>query len=275
MVNSNTNIIFTAKLIYLILQQKQKYKPLITNKMIFIVRFFKGKDEDMLTGCAIIIEQAIVHKAFLISKRSAWDDPFFGGIKTTIDDAFQNILGIDNAKERRQATQTLRVIQRNALKDLAELKVQIKVDFESNKVRLKEILTQLGYSSYHLKSQQKDQEALVSLLYTFKQNMTPALIAEITAAGTDDPIITSISAYAEVLKNANITQETFKGGAKEITQDGVIALNAIYKQVIGIAKIAYKFYYDDKAVRSEFSYSTTIKKLNYQPKTAPPLPLPS
>jgi hypothetical protein len=240
-----------------------------------VIRAFKDKDEDMLTGCAVIIEQANNHKTFLISKRSAWADPFFAGIKTIIDDAFLNILGIDNAKERRQATQTLNGIQKIALKDIAEFKVQLDVDFSSNKIRLKEIHTELGFSAYLKKAQQRDQEALVSLLYTFKQNMTIDLKAEITAAGTDAPIITAISAYAQTLKDANITQETFKGSAKELTQEGIIALNAIYNKVIGIAKIAYKFYKDDKAIRDEFSYSKTIKKLNFHPNPVPPTPSPS
>ena len=65
-----------------------------------VIRAFKDNDEDMLTGCAVVIEQAIKHKLFLISKRSAFADPFFADIKTIIDDAFLNILGIDNAKER-------------------------------------------------------------------------------------------------------------------------------------------------------------------------------
>ncbi len=238
--------------------------------MTLIVRDYTSKDEDMLTVCSVIIEQAIIHKTFLISKRSSWADPFFENIKTTINNAFSNYLGLDSSKGRRLATQALYAIQNSALKSISEFKVQIDVDFSSNKERLKEIHTQLGFSSYLKKAQKKDQEALVSLLFTFKTNMTSSLLAEITSAGTDAAIIYTISDFAQTLKDANVTQETFKGTVKELTQEGVIALNAIYNQVISVAKIAYKFYNDNHAVRDEFSFSKNLRKLNPHPIPIPP-----
>jgi len=69
-----------------------------------IKRKYTGKDVDMLTACATIIEQAIIHKTFLQSKRANWADPFFQNLQTTIDDAFKDHLGIDNAKQMREAT---------------------------------------------------------------------------------------------------------------------------------------------------------------------------
>jgi len=58
-------------------------------------RAFANKDVDMLTACSAIIDQAITHKAFLISKRANWADPFLPNLKTRIDNAFTNFLGID------------------------------------------------------------------------------------------------------------------------------------------------------------------------------------
>ena len=45
---------------------------------------YTGKDVDMLTSCGTIIEQAIVHKTFLVSKRANWADPFLPNIQTRI-----------------------------------------------------------------------------------------------------------------------------------------------------------------------------------------------
>lgn len=41
-------------------------------------RNYTGKDVDMLTACAAIIENAIANQEFLIGKRRNWADPFFG-----------------------------------------------------------------------------------------------------------------------------------------------------------------------------------------------------
>ena len=227
-------------------------------------RAYKGKNVDMLTSCATIVEQAINHKPFLVSKRANWSDPFFPDIQTRIQNAFSNFLGIDNAQQMREATQVLTDIQKNALHDLAEFKVQIMEDFKNNKTRRDEILTRLDFTAHHKDAQNKDQEALIQLLLTFKQNMTAALQTEIIKSGTSATLITTINAYADVLKNSDITQETLKGSRKVITQAGV---DEIYNQVISIAKISAKFFKDDKAIKDKFSFAKTLKTLNKPLKT--------
>jgi hypothetical protein len=208
-------------------------------------RTYTGKDVDMLTAAETIIDQAIIHKPFLITKRATWVDPFFPDLKAQINSAFQNFLGIDNAQQMRAATQLLIGFQSTALNDLAEFKVQIMEDFKSNKVRRAEILTLLGFTSQLKKAQNKDQEALIELLYQFQQNMSTTLQTEITTAGMSPIIFTTITGYATTLKNSNITQETLKGNRKVISQAGVTEFNAIYAKVISIAKIASSFFKTD------------------------------
>ncbi len=237
-------------------------------------RAYKGKDVDMLTACATIMEQAIVHQPFLVTKRANWADPFFPDIQTQIRNAFTNFLGIDNAQELREATQLLTSIQSNSLTDLAEFKVQIMEDFKTDKPRRDEILNRLGFTAHHKAAQNKDQEALIELLLKFKLNMTPALQTEITTAGTSATTITAITGYADVLQAANITQETMKGSRKVISQAGVTEFNTIYAQVISIAKIAAKFFKDDKAAQDKFSYSKTVATLNQVKPVVPVSPLP-
>ena len=234
-------------------------------------RAYSGKDVDMLTACGTIIEQAIIHKTFLVSKRSNWADPFLPNIKTRLKNAFSNFLGIDNAQQMRDATQIVLDIQKNALHDLAEFKVQVMEDFKKTKNRRDEILNRLGFTAHHKDAQAKSQESLIELLLNFKINMTVTLQKEITKAGTKAALITAIIGYADVLKNSNITQETLKGSRKEISQAGVTEFNAIYTEVISIAKISAKFFKDDKAIKDEFSFSKAMGKSN-PPKAAQPAP---
>jgi hypothetical protein len=157
-------------------------------------------------------------------------------------------------------------VQTNALRDLAEFKVQIMEDFKNNKPRRDEILNRLGFITNLKASQNNDQEALIQLLFAFKQNMTTALKNELIAAGTATAQITAITNYADVLKNSDVTQETMKGSKKVITQTGIKELNEIYEQVIGIAKISAKFFKDDVAIKEKFSFNKALSNLNKAPK---------
>lgn len=232
-------------------------------------RNYKTKDVDMLIASSTIIETAIAHKTFLQGKRATWADPFFDDLKTKIESAVQTHLGVDSAKDLRQATQVLTGIQTQAINDLAECKVQITEDFKNDKVRRDEILNQLGFKTYHKDAQKGDQEALINLLYQFKTSLTAPLKTEIVNAGTAAILLDTIVLYADSLKNADISQETFKGARKTITAAALKEFNKIYDSVISICKIASKFYKDQQDMKDAFSFSKVSKKLNVPPPNQP------
>lgn len=233
------------------------------------LRIYTGKDVDMLTAASTIVENAIAEKDFLISKRATWADPFFGDIKTRINNAFSNYLGIDNAREMREATRIVLNLQAEILPKLAEFKVQIDSDFKNP--RRTEILNQLGFTAHLKNVQKKDQEALIELLFKFSLNLTPPLNAEITAKGIDQNLILAIKQSAQTLKDSNINQEAFKTNRPNISAAAVKEFNEIYEQVIAIAKIARKFFAENKTKADQFSYAKIIKALNVSSKpTQPP-----
>ncbi|PZO30762.1 MAG: hypothetical protein DCF13_02685 [Flavobacteriaceae bacterium] len=234
-----------------------------------ISRNYKCKDVEMLITAATINESAIKNKTFLQSKRANWADPFFEDFKAEIDQTIEDYLGADSAKQLRESTQIVLEIQANAMKDLAELKTQIDADFKSNPVQKTEILTTLGFNAHYKAVQSKDQEALISLLFQFKTNLTPNLRTKITDQGTAPATLDAIIAHAEQLKNANITQEGFKGTRKEITAEALTAFNAIYDKVINIAVISAKFYKDKPELKDQFSFTKVKNKLNLTKKPNP------
>lgn len=236
-----------------------------------ISRKYKTKDVEMLTATATIIENAIANKTFLQSKRTTWADPYFEDLKTNIQNTTDTYLGKDAAQQMRQATQIVLSIQAQALNDLAEFKVQIEQDFKNTPIQRTEILTQLGFTTYHKLAQKGDQEGLVNLLFQFKTNLNATLNAEIVSKGTAQTTIDNIIGYATTLKNANITQETYKGTRKEITDEAINAFNQIYDLVISIAKISSNFYKTDKTKQQLFSFAKVTANLNNQsPKTNTP-----
>ena len=229
-----------------------------------IARKYKVKDVEMLTATATIIENSIANKVFLHTKRSTWANPFFEDLKSEIENITNTYLGKDAAQQMRQSTQIVLGIQKQALIELAEFKVQVEQDFKSNPVQRAEILTQLGITTYYKMAQKGDQEGLVNLLFQFKTNLNPTLSAEIVAKGTSQNTLDNIAGYADVLKNANINQETFKGTRKEITDEAIQAFNEIYEKVISVAKIANNFYKTDKVKQQLFSFSKVSATLNSQ-----------
>lgn len=218
-------------------------------------RAYSGKDADMLTAAAVILQSAINHQSAIVVKRPKWNGTFFTDLQSTIADAFPNLLGVDNASELRKATALLNSIQVNAMNDLSLDKVQLEEDFKGNKLQRNEMLTNLGFTAHYRQLQKKSQSALVELLFKFKTNMTDTMKAQITTAGTAPELITSILGYAETLKNSNISQEALKGGRKENTKEVVEQLNAIYNQVISIARICTRIFSGEPTIRDQFSFA--------------------
>ena len=225
-------------------------------------RIYNNKDVDMIITIDTIMDSAIANKTFLQSKRSNWADPFFQKIKEQIDTVVQQYLGQDSAKALRQATQVVKDIQAKALTELGEVKVQIDQDFKLIPTRRTEILKQLGFTDYYASARKKDQEGLIDLLYQFKNNLTPELKTEIADRGTAPASLETIVEFADLLKNANVTQEGNKGIKKEITEEGVQALNDIYNKVISIAVISAKFFQKEPTKKALFSYTKVSEALN-------------
>lgn len=238
-------------------------------------RLYNCSDVVMFTTISAILENAKTHKAFLITKRATWADPFFADTEKRIDDLLKKYLGVDSAKDLRNATQALKQIQANALKVLGDVKVQIEEDFIKTKVRQKEILNTLGFATYYTEaSSNKSQEALVNLLFQFKQNITATLKSEITAKGTAAAQIDEIVGYAVALNDANVTQETFKSNRPTITEEAVKAFNEIYTDVKSIGRISARFFKDQEAIKDTFSFTkiATAQKAALKTKKATPKP---
>ena len=227
-------------------------------------RIYNTKDVDMLLSIETIIDSAIANKTFLQSKRSNWADPYFQDIKTQINKIVRDNLGVDSAKELRQATITVKEIQTNALTDLAEIKVQIEQDFKAQPDRKHEILNQLGFTTYYALATTRDQEGLINLLFQYNTNLTPALKSEIVAKGIAAAALDAINAYAQTLKDADVFQEGTKGTRKEITSETIQIFNDIYSTVSSIAVISAKFFKTDAVKKDQFSFLKVSKALNKQ-----------
>ena len=241
-------------------------------------RKYSTSDVVMLTSSATIVENAILHKAFLVSKRATWADPFLPNLLARINTAVQTYIGVDSAKNLRLATQSVQALQVNALNKLSEFNVQITQDFKKVPTRKNELLNTLGFNDFYQDAyKNKSQEALINLLFQFKKNMDAALKTEITAKGTSATSIAEIIAFADTLNNANVNQETYKSNRPAITVAAINTFNDIYDDVINVATISAKFFKEDKAIKDSFSFSkisAAQKSISAKTKSAKGTPKP-
>ena len=222
-------------------------------------RNYNYKDVEMILASKTITVSLETNLEELSLTRTAWTPEFVTALKTRTDNAIDNYLGLDKKKELREATALIHSIQLPALRNLQFLKTQIEVDFDDE---ADEILNSLGFNHSYKKVQKKNQEALIQLLYAFKNALTDELKARITEKGTNPVLIESIIGYADQMKDADINQESLKQTTKELTEDAIEEFNAIYDIIIGICKIASVFYYDDPVKKEQFTFSNIVSNMS-------------
>ncbi|NJK95311.1 MAG: hypothetical protein HC905_10695 [Bacteroidales bacterium] len=159
-------------------------------------------------------------------------------------------------------------IQVPAKRDVSYFKTQIDEDFKKETSKRDEILKTLGFAK-HLRGVQKgNQESLIQLLYQFKTNMSETLRQVIIAKGLSTTLIDNIIGYADTFKQANVTQESFKGSTKEITQEVTDVFNDIYDEIIGICKKASNYYQYEPLKKEQFTFAKALSNLGAASKIA-------
>lgn len=237
-------------------------------------RSYSYKDVDMLLACQMVAENFKAHKAEIIARRATWADPFIATFEARIKAATEQYLGLDAKKDQKSATQAVTQLQEAAVKDLSLLKVQVEEDFAADKTRRNTLLDTLGFASYWSAARQKDQQALIQLLYQYRSGLSKAIKAEITAKGTDKVLLERIAGYADAFKQASIAQETLKVSSKDVTGAGTAEFNAIYGQAMSICKICSRLFTDAPQVKEKFVFSHLVRNMNGYARTASPAAVP-
>ena len=224
------------------------------------VRKFPCKAIELLIVGETIVTLASTHTEALAKRRAAFTPAYFDELKTNIDKAYTNVLGVDNAQPMKDATQLLGGMMKPAKNDLVDFNKQLTFDFRKNATRLKQLKDQLGFTTHYAKLKSGDQENFIQLLAKFKTNMLADTKTEILTQGTDANLIDRILGYANTLKNANVTQEVGKLLRKELTQQDISTLNDLYDQLILINNIARRSNLGD-TVKKTFSFPALLKNL--------------
>ena len=229
-------------------------------------RNYSYSDVNMIMASKIIAANFKAGLSELSTLRTNWTNEYADDLAGRIDQAIENYLGLDAKKELRKASRQLFNIMKQTIQSLAAFKIQIDDDFKDNPPEREEILKNLGFENNLKAVQRKDQEALIELLYAFKTNMTDALKREITSRGMNPDLIDNISGYAGAVKEANVTQESLKGKTRKITHEAAEVFIAIYSEIIGIYKIASKYYQNHPVKKEQFTFSKIVANLHVSGK---------
>lgn len=224
-------------------------------------RIYSAKDAVMLTTLSVLLKNAEDNLTELTEENENWNATLVSTLKARVDKDFTDILGIDPKKDQREATATVKAIQAAALPLLSTLSLRLTVAVK-DVVRRTELLTQLGFTAFGQKAQAKDQIALIELLAQFKTNLTATVKAEITASkDIKATVLDTLLGYADTFSNQNITQETYKSTSKNVTADGVAALNATYTAVVTeFTKLVQDYYKKKKSAKKDLFSFSAIKK---------------
>ena len=222
-------------------------------------RLYPYPDADTVIGCHIMAGNISKNLDELLQIDTSLSKPY---VQNLMDRTRQGMimLGMNPNEEKLDATLELNNMIEPALKDLGITRKMIQVKF--NKKEARQIFYKLGYDDYGKRAFLGDQEHLINLHYAFREGMTETLKTRITATGINPVIIDRIISRTDELYDANVRQEGAKVTARAMNNETIDFCNELYKEVIGICKIAYSFYSRNPEKRSQFSFSRTIRNMN-------------
>jgi hypothetical protein len=196
----------------------------------------------------------------LSKARTTWTPEFATALAKSVDTVSETYLGVNTRNELFTATATLTKLILPVKDDLATIKKNISIDFKTDEITRKDILSKLGYPTGRTVSQ-LNQAELVGLLTAFKRALVPALLTEITAKGLPAEIPNRVLAAVTPITEANAIQEKLKTSTKEATDTTIKELNKIYEQVIDICKIAADHFKKDPVKKEKFTFSKLMHNL--------------
>ena len=225
-------------------------------------RKYSCSDVNMLVCCNTIGTSFLDNISELSAIRTNWSEDYARDLLARASQYIAQDLGLDPKKTLRNTTIEVNAIHEKALRDISFLKSQIDVDFANNPAMRAEYLRTLGFTAHLTKIQRNNHVALVSFLQTFSQNLTPEIRAAITNKGTSSQLLDRIVEYAAPFTTSELAKDSLKSLSKELPASTVVKFNAFYTEVIGICKIASKYYIDNPIKKEQFTFSSVLKKSN-------------
>jgi hypothetical protein len=202
----------------------------------------------------------------LSTVQTTWTPAYATDLGKRVDTVSETYLGVRTRDELFRATTVLNQLITPAKDDLETVKLNIKINFVSDKNKQLELQSKLGFNTGVTIGKMTHSE-LVALLLTFKRELTPALLAELTAKGLHADVPNRIIAAAPLINDANSTQEKLKISTKEANDTIIREINKLYTEIIGICKLAADHYKRDAVKKEMFTFSKILHNLGETKET--------
>jgi hypothetical protein len=215
----------------------------------------------MLLIGGIILKNALEIIVLLQDNDTSITPQVIADLKKEIDNNLDKFLGTDKAQKMRAATVLLQELQSQATTALQFMKERIEVKYREDVARRNEILNELGYHTFDADVKNKDQEALVQLLFRYQNNMSKQLKDELKLKGIPEAKIDAPLTFAQAVSDANTNQEFEKEQKVQMTDELQKELNTIYGKYMDIAKLATSCLKNDKVKQRQFSFNHLHKNM--------------
>jgi hypothetical protein len=219
----------------------------------------KFKALPLLVAALTVCENFSANSEALIAEQSQWADPYIADFKKLIENFLAKYFGISSKKDLKDATRVVETVRKKAYEDLSIIKAEIVRNYNGQTSRKEAVLERLGYKTYWDKVRQHSQSDTISLLFSFFNNLTPELRAELEGKNINKARMDNIISLKQTLSDANITQEKLKGSSKLDTAETQAALNEIYDKAISICDIAKRLFHNDPQRKDLFVFSKLVK----------------
>jgi hypothetical protein len=231
---------------------------------------FPGKSVNAVIACKVICTSFTEQMNELSKIRTNWTPAYASGLASRVDTLAASYLGVNTRDQLFNATAVLNNLIAPVKNDLASIKKQIDVDFKKDAALHSEILAKLGFNNGATVSEMTQSE-LVALLITFKRNLTPQILAELTSKGMPAELPNRVVACTDAIDKANVTQETLKSSTREETDTIIKEINSLYEEIIGICKIASDHFKGNPVKKEMFTFSKILRNIGEtrQVKTDP------
>lgn len=221
-------------------------------------RDYATSDASMIVGIGAITASALKHQEALEEEDTMLTKEYLEGLQSRINTAATTILGHDNAKGLRTATADLHEDTDTAIEALGSMLNTIKNKYREAPGRRDELLKSLGFDTYYVRASHKDQQALGQLLSRAAAALAEdndALQTELKGRGMNQKRIDTVTSLAATYTIDNTGQEATKGARKLLSAGDVATLNALYHDVMEVAKTARHYFRNDSTLRSLFVFS--------------------
>ncbi|WP_282038683.1 hypothetical protein [Saccharicrinis aurantiacus] len=212
---------------------------------------------ETLMGCLVVAQHFNKDVKELSTVRTVWTPEYSADLLTRVEGLMSTALGKQSNAEQKDATMQLVNLQGVVNRDVSFLKTQIEVDFGADAPL---VLGKLAIPSQLNKVMAK-QETIIQFLAQLEQGMTAELKQQIIEKGTNEALVDRIIAYGSQFKQYNLNQEVLKNDTKSISANTMADINEVFTEVMGICKIASRYYQFDPIKKERYTFSKIVSSM--------------